>query len=204
MIAVKILEIFALYATFGLVHTYLAKIEFKELVAKKYPKFLPYYRFSYNLYALIHFSLVYKLSPDIDIRLYDLPKPFDLIMLAIQYVALAGVVWVFYKIGFKEFLGVAQIGRDIFENYDSAILDEEAELVTDGPFKLCRHPLYFFTSLWLIARPEMMLDYFIAVVCIVMYFIIGAKYEEKKMLIRFGEKYESYIQGKPRFVPFLW
>ena len=204
MIVVKILAIFALYCTFGLVHTYLAKIEFKELVARRYPKFLPYYRFSYNLYALIHFSLVYKLSPTIDIRLYDLPKPFDLLLLAIQYIALAGVVWVFYKVGFKEFLGISQIERDIFENYDTTILDEQSELVTDGPFKLCRHPIYFFTTLWLLARPEMMLDYFIAVLCIVIYFVIGAKYEERKMLTRFGERYESYIQGKPRFIPFLW
>jgi protein-S-isoprenylcysteine O-methyltransferase Ste14 len=204
MIAVKILVIVLLYATFSLVHTYLAKIEFKERVAKRYPKFLPYYRFSYNLYAVLHFSLIYKLSPDIDIRLYDLPKPFDLIMLAVQYISLAGAIWVFYRIGFKEFLGVSQIERDIFEEYDRAELDEQTELITNGPFSICRHPLYFFASLWLLARPEMMVDYFISVSCIVAYFIIGAAYEEKKMLARYGKQYQDYCEGKARFIPNIW
>ncbi len=204
MIAVKILVILLLYSTFGLVHTYLAKIEFKELVARRYPKFLPYYRFTYNIFALFHFSLVYKLTPDLDFRLYDLPKPFDLIMLAVQYISLAGIIWVFYKIGFKEFLGIAQIERDLFEDYGSETLDEQTDLIVDGPFKLCLHPIYFFTSLWLLARPQMLLDYFISVLCIIVYFIIGAKYEEKRMLAHFGDRYKDYAQGKRRFIPFLW
>jgi len=204
MIAVKILVIILLYSTFGLLHTYLAKIEFKEKVAKRYPQFLPYYRFTYNVFALLHFSIVYKLTPDLDFKLYDLPKPFDLIMLAIQYFSLAGVIWVFYRIGFKEFLGLSQIGRDLFEGYGEDVLDEDTDLIVDGPFQLCLHPLYFFTSLWLLARPQMLLDYFISVFCIIAYFIIGAKYEEKKMAERFGDQYKEYARGKSRFVPFLW
>lgn len=203
MIAVKILVIVLLYSTFGLVHTYLAKIELKEKIARRYPKFLPYYRFTYNLFALLHFSVIYKLTPDLDFKLFDLPKPFDLIMLAVQYVALAGIIWVFYRIGFKEFLGISQIGRDLFEDYGQEALDEDTELIVDGPFKLCLHPLYFFTSLWLLARPQMLLDYFISVLCILAYFVIGAGYEEKKMLARFGDRYKEYAQGKPRFIPFL-
>jgi len=204
MIALKILAILFLYSTFGLVHTYLARIEFKLLVAKKYPRFMPFYRLAYNIYAVLHFSIVYELSPAIDIRLYDLPKPYDIMILIPQFLAVGGIIWVFYRVGFKEFLGIAQIGRKLDGTYDNEGHDEQTSLIVDGPFTICRHPIYLFTTIWLVCRPEMNVDYLVSVLCIIFYFILGAGFEEARMLVRYGEVYNNYKKRTARFIPIIW
>ncbi len=201
MIVFQILAIIVLYASFGLVHTVLAKLNVKKSVAVRYPKLLPYYRLFYTLLSFMHLYFVYRLTPSIDIKLYDLQYPYDFIILIFQLQGLLGFLWTFQYFNVKEFLGINQLFRKIHDNYENATLDEESKLIIKGPFLWCRHPEYFFVIMFLVLRPTMSLDYFVSLICIVAYFYIGTFYEEQRLLEKFGEHYSEYQKLVPRLLP---
>jgi protein-S-isoprenylcysteine O-methyltransferase Ste14 len=203
MIILQICLILLLYASFGVVHTLLAKISFKKKVAKKFPGFMPFYRLAYNGFALIHFYFVYEWTPRIDYKLYDAQFPYDFLILFFQFQMLLGILWTFRYFNLKEFLGINQALKAYGGDYNVYSLDEESELVLKGPYLWCRHPLYFFTIMFLVLRPYMFLDYLVSLVCIIAYFYVGSLWEEKRMLEKFGEHYEAYKKQVAPIVPFL-
>jgi protein-S-isoprenylcysteine O-methyltransferase Ste14 len=204
MIALHIGLIILLYASFGVVHSVLAALSLKKNIARNFPGFMPYYRLSYNVFALIHFSVVYELTPRIDVRLYDLQFPYDFIILFFQLQMVLGILWTFRYFNLKEFLGINQILRAYGGDFNVYSLDEESELIIQGPYLWCRHPLYFFTLMFLLLRPYMFLDYLISLLCIGAYFYIGAVWEEKRMLEKFDAHYREYMAHVPRIFPFAF
>jgi protein-S-isoprenylcysteine O-methyltransferase Ste14 len=93
-----------------------------------------------------------------------------------------------------------QIKR-FFEKRYSSELDEELTLLIKGPYRYSRHPVYFFSIVFLLFRPTMDLFYLTFFVCIVAYFYIGSYYEEKKLVKHFGETYSEYKKSVPRIFP---
>jgi len=64
-----------------------------------------------------------------------------------------------------------------------------------------RHPIYFFSMMFLLFRPVMDLFYLTCLICIIIYFCIGSYYEEKRLVEKFGEDYIKYRKAVPRFFP---
>jgi protein-S-isoprenylcysteine O-methyltransferase Ste14 len=197
----NILAIIALYASFFVLHSFLATLRIKTKIARRYPAFMPYYRFTYTIIALVHFYIVYELTPYINIKLYDLPNPFDIIVLIPQFGSLVGILWCFAAVDAAEFLGIAQVFRARRKSYKVETLDEQSALTIGGPYRLCRHPLYFFIICALWFRPYMFLDYFVASVCITVYLVVGAKFEESRMIEQFGGQYRDYQRTTQMIIP---
>ena len=197
---VDVLIITLLFAVFGYTHSLLASEKVKISFKKIFGDLIAFYRLLYNLFGLLSLYLIYEFSPKPHIIIYDLPNPYDLIVLIPQFVSLAGVLWVFRYICFKEFLGLDQIKR-FFEKRYTTELDEEFTLRIEGPYRYSRHPIYFFSITFLIFRPVMDLFYLTFLICIVAYFYIGSYYEEKKLVRQFGEVYENYKKEVPRIFP---
>jgi methanethiol S-methyltransferase len=134
---------------------------------------------------------------------YDLPNPFDLIILVPQFISLAGVLWSLRYFSLSEFIGVSQVIRWKNKEYNENDLDEKLTLRIEGPYKYSRHPLYFFIIAYLLFRPAMDLFYFVFFICISSYFYIGSIYEEKKLIETFGNEYRQYMKSVPRIIPFM-
>jgi protein-S-isoprenylcysteine O-methyltransferase Ste14 len=83
----------------------------------------------------------------------------------------------------------------------SSDLDEDLTLTIGGPYKYSRHPIYFFSIMFLLFRPTMDLFYLTFFVLIVAYFYIGSYYEEKKMVKSFGEIYTNYQKSVSQIFP---
>ena len=190
-----------LFICFGLVHSYLASKRTKEIFVYHFKELLPFYRLMYNLFAVISLILIYELSPRPDLLIYDLPKPFDLIIIIPQLIGLVGFIWTLKYFSSKEFLGINQITRWYRKEYDYNNLDENLTLHIEGPYRYSRHPLYFFSIVFLAFRPVMDLFYLTALVCIILYFYIGSFYEEKKLVNVFGEVYKEYQKKVPGIFP---
>jgi len=201
MIFVNVLLIILLFALFALSHTWLASAKLKSVLAESIGEKIAFYRLFYNLSSLIFFSFFYILSPKTDIIVYDLQFPFDIITFALQVLSLVGFFWASKSINLNEFLGIAQIKRLINKEYDLSDLDEKQELNISGAFKFVRHPIYFFSILFLGLRPTMTLFYLTMLICIVIYFYVGSIFEERKLVERFGEKYLEYQKNVPRIFP---
>ena len=200
-LVLDVLIIIILFSIFGYVHSLLASIKIKIWIRKVFGDLIAFYRLLYNLFTFFSLYLIYQYSPKPHIMIYDLPNPYDLIVLIPQFLSLAGVFWSFKYICLKEFLGLDQIKRFIEKRYTTE-LDEEFTLRIEGPYKYSRHPVYFFSITFLLFRPVMDLFYLTFFICIVVYFYIGSYYEEKKLVRQFGEVYEQYRKKVPRIFPF--
>lgn len=199
---IDVLLIILYFSVFGLLHTYLASLPVKTKLASKYPELLPFYRLVYNIIALVSFYLLYELSPKPDLIIYDLPYPFDFIILIPQFLSLAGILWTAKYFSLLEFTGIGQVIRYFKGEYGNSDLDEIPTLRIEGPYRYTRHPVYFFTILFIVFRPVMSLFYLVFMLCIITYFYVGSFYEEKKLRQIFGDTYIKYAQYVPRMVPY--
>jgi protein-S-isoprenylcysteine O-methyltransferase Ste14 len=79
--------------------------------------------------------------------------------------------------------------------------DQHERLVTSGPYRWVRHPLYSAAILFLWLNPAMTLNRLtLALVCTA-YFYLGSIPEEQKLLQEFGADYARYQQTVPRLIP---
>lgn len=102
-LVVDVLTILFLFAIFGYTHSLLASVKVKTWFKKMFGDLIAFYRLLYNFLALFSLYLIYELSPKPHIIIYDLPNPYDLIILIPQFLSLVGVIWAFNYICFREF-----------------------------------------------------------------------------------------------------
>jgi methanethiol S-methyltransferase len=197
---IDVFTIILLFTFYGYLHSVLASNKVKELFKKTFGNLIAFYRLLYNIIALVFLYFIWEVSPKPHIIIYDLPKPFDLLTLIPQFAALAGLLWAFKYICLKEFLGLNQVKRFI-ENQYTTKLDEELTMRIEGPYRYSRHPVYFFSIMFLLFRPTMDLFYLTFFLCIVAYFYVGSVYEERKLVQNFGELYLNYKRSVPRIFP---
>ena len=201
IVAGDVLLIILSFALFGFLHSFLASPRFKEKLIKEAGTLIAFYRITYNLIALFFFLLMYELLPHPDYVIYDLPTPWDLIILVPQLLSLAGILWTLKYFSTLEFLGVNQVIRWFRGEYRIEDMDERLTLRIEGPYRFSRHPVYLFTILFLLFRPVMDIFYLTFFLCIVAYFYAGSLFEEKKLIKTFGEKYLKYKKSVPRIFP---
>ncbi|MCK7525856.1 MAG: isoprenylcysteine carboxylmethyltransferase family protein [Ignavibacteriales bacterium] len=156
----------------------------------------------FNVFAVIGLYLIWDLAPHPSLQIYKLPPPYDYLVLIPQFISLAGIIWCFKYICFKEFIGLNQIDRYLRNEYSDNDLDENYTLRIEGPYKYSRHPIYFFSIIILMFRAEMSLFYLTMFISFTAYFYIGSYYEEKKMVRLFGDDYRDYQKKVPRIFPF--
>ncbi|MFA7290416.1 MAG: isoprenylcysteine carboxylmethyltransferase family protein [Melioribacteraceae bacterium] len=190
-----------LFVLFGVSHTILASCNIKKRIIENAGNKIAFYRLFYNISSLIIFLAIYEIAPKPNLVIYDLAFPYDLISVGLQIVFIGLLIWTIRYIDGKEFLGISQIIRYYKGTYDINELDEKQSLVIKGPFKFVRHPIYLFSFMFLLVRPTMDLFYLISLVCILVYFVIGSYYEEKKLIERFGDEYLEYQKKVARIFP---
>lgn len=189
------------FALYGFIHSILASNRVKMFFRKTFGKLIAFYRLLFNVFALVGLYLIWDLAPHPSVQIYKLPPPFDYLVLIPQLISLIGIIWCFKYICFKEFVGLNQIERFLKNEYSEKELDENYTLRVEGPYKYSRHPIYFFSIIFLLFRAEMDLFYLTMFISFTTYFYIGSHFEEKKMISLFGDDYRNYQQKVPRFFP---
>jgi protein-S-isoprenylcysteine O-methyltransferase Ste14 len=109
--------------------------------------------------------------------------------------ALGSVLWLWWV--FKA------IGNNISE---TVLTKESHELVTTGPYRWIRHPLYAGALLLLISVSLVLEDFVIlsyAVIGILAFRLLVIPVEEEKLLETFGEDYECYQSRTNAFLPWF-
>jgi methanethiol S-methyltransferase len=191
-----------LFALYGFIHSVLASEYVKVFFKKTFGKLIAFYRLLFNIFAVIGLYLIWELAPHPSLQIYKLPPPYDYLVLIPQLISLVGMIWCFKYICFKEFIGLNQIDRFFRDDYSDKDLDENYTLRIEGPYKYSRHPIYFFSIIFLMFRAEMSLFYLTMFISFTAYFYIGSYYEEKKMVRLFGDDYRDYQKKVPRIFPF--
>ena len=84
--------------------------------------------------------------------------------------------------------------------------NKSQEIITDGPYSMVRHPLYFFSFIGGVGIglvSENLLILALIVVFYVTYYPFTIFAEEKKLENKFGQVYLEYKRKTPRFLPKL-
>ncbi|MDD4877023.1 MAG: isoprenylcysteine carboxylmethyltransferase family protein [Dehalococcoidales bacterium] len=99
------------------------------------------------------------------------------------------------------------IHRSLGNNLSLKIsIKEEQELVTGGPYRWVRHPMYSAFYLLHLAVFFLTANWFIGVTWLVgltVIILLRVKREEAMLLAKFGNKYSAYMERTGRFVPIV-
>lgn len=181
---------------YGLVHSLLASLGVKARARRAFgPASDRYYRLAFNLFGFLSLLPVLALAALLPDRiLYNIPFPWNLPLFALQGLALLGLAVGLLQTGALSFLGL----RQLFEPQD-----EKSTLVDTGLYHWMRHPLYSFGMLFLWASPIMTRNLLALFLGLTGYLIIGAVFEERKLLAEYGPAYKRYREQTPMFIPGL-
>lgn len=182
-------------AIWGAVHSWLASLTVKTLARQTLGQpWMRAYRLAYNIVALLTLLPVLAVPAVLpDQTLYTIPFPWVLLTLAVQAAAVLMLLIGLLQTGLWSFLGLQQL---------LAPEDEvPARLVVSGLYRWVRHPLYTagLVIIWL--TPVMTRNALILIIGMTVYLIIGAWFEERKLLHEFGSAYQEYRRQTPFLLP---
>lgn len=188
--------IFLAVLAYGLVHSFLASLWFKErLNAWLGDAASRWYRLVYNLFAVISLLPVLVLPAVLpDRRLYVIPSPWIYLSIAGQLLAVVALAVGLFQTGVWSFLGLRQlVGGE----------DRPSQMVVKGLYRYMRHPLYTagLVFIWLV--PVMTVNILCLNAGLSLYLVVGAYFEERKLKREFGEAYVRYQERTPMFIPWL-
>lgn len=83
---------------------------------------------------------------------------------------------------------------------------EDHALITTGPYRWVRHPLYTAGIVESVGVSLMMANWFVAISAGLFWLLIVLRtpMEEQKLIEKFGDEYRQYVQQVGRFVPKIW
>lgn len=183
-------------AVWGLIHSVMASIGFKDflytLIGKPAER---YYRLFYSIFSVISLLPVLALGVMVpDQTLYTIPQPWATLTVIIQVIAVLLLSYSLLQTGAFQFVGLSQaIG-----------LNKKETLNTGGLYRYVRHPLYTFGLLVLWLTPTMSRNTLILYAAFTIYIIVGAWFEERKLERTFGEDYRAYKKRTPFLIPFIF
>jgi protein-S-isoprenylcysteine O-methyltransferase Ste14 len=180
----------------GLIHSFTASLGFKEFLRRTLGDgFMRGYRLLYNLFSAVSFApILYLMLILPDRSLYQVPSPWNALMLAGQALSALLLLLAVLQTDTLSFVGL----RQLFEP------ETPGRLVTGGFYRYMRHPLYTFGLLILWLSPRVTLNSFIVYLSLTAYILIGAYFEERKLLREFGQAYADYKTVTPMLIPRLW
>jgi protein-S-isoprenylcysteine O-methyltransferase Ste14 len=190
------LLIFSAVLLYGLVHSFLASLWFKERIHAWLGDVASrWYRLAYNLFAVISLLPVLALPAVLpDRRLYVIPSPWLYLSIAGQLLAGVALAAGLLQTGVWSFLGLRQLVEGE---------EKPSELVVKGLYRYVRHPLYTAGLVLIWLMPVMTVNILSLNVGLSLYLVAGAYFEERKLKREFGEAYKRYQARTPMFIPWL-
>jgi protein-S-isoprenylcysteine O-methyltransferase Ste14 len=167
----------------GIFHSLTASHSFKEKTEQLFGS-LRFYRLGYNLFALASFfPVAYLTSALPDAPAYEVAAPFSYLMRGGQILAALLLFVAFAQTDMFSFTGMTSL----FEKKE-----KPSKLVVNGLYRFMRHPLYVFGLLFIWLNPIVSQNSLALYVGATIYVFIGAYFEERKLLRKFGAEYATY------------
>lgn len=183
-------------ALWGVVHSFLASHFVKDVLRGMVgDEGMRLFRLGYNIFSVVSFApILYLLAALPDRPLYAIPVPWKYLMMSGQGISLLLLLIAFLQTDALSFVGLSQLF--------GAATQETGQLVTRGLYRLVRHPLYTFSLLVLWLNSAVSQNSFTFYLGATAYIVVGAYFEERKLLQEFGEAYAEYQRKTPMLVPF--
>jgi protein-S-isoprenylcysteine O-methyltransferase Ste14 len=189
------------FAAFAGLHSLIAGLAPRERLKQVIdPRLVEgWYRLAYNLVAavmLIPTLVLIALLPDR--TLWVVPMPWAAPLLALQGIGLLGLVGALFATDVWRFAGLRQVRA--YLSGDPLPLPAPV-LQESGMYRYVRHPLYFFSLLVIWPSPIMTGNVLVFNVVATLYFIVGSRIEERRLLRVHGDAYRAYRRRVSWLVP---
>lgn len=192
------LIVIGVFLAYFVLHTLTASLSMKQWVAGRWPEVMPWYRLAFNALAIIltiPLLVVMFLFPG-EI-LWSWQGIGFYLTSAMAIMALIGFFYSLKHYDLSEFWGTRQLKED-----NSSVYDQESFHIS--PFhRYVRHPWYFF-ALVLIWTRDVSTVQLLVYSMVTAYFVIGSKFEERKLIAYHGEVYKKYQQKVAGVIPLPW
>jgi len=176
---------------FGVLHSVTAAAGFKLWVYRQ-GMAVHHYRLLYSTFGLLTtvawLGLIHALP---DMPFYQIGEPWSYVMYGLQLVGIGIAISAFIPIDGAVFLGLKKAEKQV------------DPFVVRGIYRYIRHPMYAGAMLYLLAKPEQSVVSFHFALAVSLYFILGSKFEEKRMLAE-NPEYADYQQHVGAFMPKLF
>jgi protein-S-isoprenylcysteine O-methyltransferase Ste14 len=155
-----------------------------------------WYRLAYNFIGIVTFLPILGIVAAYPgERLYAIPAPWSYFTLAGQLLALLALAVGLFQTGIWSFLG--------FEQMLVSAPTSQPEMVTGGLYRWVRHPLYTAGLVFIWLTPIMTSGLLALNIGLTVYLVVGAFYEERKLVREFGGAYTQYQHETPMLIPGL-
>ncbi|NPA92813.1 MAG: isoprenylcysteine carboxylmethyltransferase family protein [Chloroflexi bacterium] len=189
------LWIFLAVGLYGALHSALATPTAKAWARQKLGRFGDrWYRLGYNLlFTVLLFPLLAVPAALPDRVLYVVRPPWVYVTTALQIGGLLLAADATFRTDLWAFLGLKPEPEATAE-----------ALVIRGAYRWVRHPMYSGSLLFIWAMPVMTLNSALFYAALTLYIVLGAHWEERKLLAEYGEAYARYRQEVPMLIPRFW
>jgi protein-S-isoprenylcysteine O-methyltransferase Ste14 len=179
------------FSLFAMVHSIFAIPSLKKRCAERNSHLRRFYRLYYNLASVALFGWFMAAFRHSAV-LYIVPGVWSLVLYFMQIVFLIILCACVRQTGAAEFIGVSSMTPDALKT---------PKLVTNGWYRVVRHPLYLFSILFLLSNPVISVRWLLLTLVSVIYFVVGALVEESRFLREFGSEYQAYQRTVPFMLP---
>lgn len=174
------------------IHSALASDRVKLLFAQKLPGVYNWYRLFFSLFAVINFALLFW---------FHSMAPSKSLFTSSLTLQISGAV-----VGFAALLVfISAIRQYELRFWYKPSEESQSVLITSGLNAVVRHPLYFAVILGLIALILIFPNWknLIFAIITVLYVIIGALLEERKLISQYGVAYIAYRKRVKMLIPYV-
>ena len=179
-------------------HSALASLAVKRRVAAAWPNLMPYYRLAFNLLAsLLILPILWLTYRDTGPMLWRWTGAAAWLANGLALAALFGFWLSLKSYDMQEFLGLRQLQHHVRR------VEDQEHFQLSRFHRFVRHPWYFF-GLLLIWTRDMSATTLLSSVLITLYFVIGSRLEERKLLAYHGDTYRRYMARVPGLTPLPW
>lgn len=176
------------FLIFAALHSILATDAVKTRVAKSaLPIISTRYRLIYNLLSAVLLCWLMAGWPNSPV-LYVTPGSWYLLLRAAQLLVLIAACRCLSQTGFRDFLGFSKS-------------PEATPLVTTGCYARVRHPLYTLGIMFLLLEPAPSGKWLLFTLLSSGYCLLSVRWEEKRLIERYGQAYVTYRDTVPAFLP---
>ncbi|HZW25114.1 MAG TPA: hypothetical protein VFF26_06505 [Gallionella sp.] len=179
-------------------HSALASLAVKRRAAAAWPNLMPYYRLAFNALALLLILPILWLTyHNTEPMLWRWQGIAAWLANGLALAAIFGFWQSLESYDMREFFGLRQLLVHVRRV-------EDQEHFRLSPFhRFVRHPWYFF-ALVVIWTRDMSVTTLLSSAFITLYFFVGSRLEEKKLLVYHGDTYRRYMARVPGLIPLPW
>jgi protein-S-isoprenylcysteine O-methyltransferase Ste14 len=181
---------------FGLQHSGMARLEFKERWTHIVPK--PIERSTYVLFSSLCLLTLFYFWQPLGVTIWNIEDP---LVRKLIY-GLFGLGWLVvlistFLINHFDLFGLRQVYC-----YLQNKTYEPPAFATPGPYRHVRHPLYvgFFIAFW--AAPTMTAAHLVFAIATSVYIVAAIQLEERDLVSIHGQAYADYRRQVPMLIPF--